>query len=312
MSSIAPTTVGDRAPFQRFAFGFGRASAVLSALALLVAVGMSVPTSWFSFLGRRAGRRTVVRRAQPSAPVRLAMAGVDVVTPLVATDLDPRSTLANPPADAPLVTWWSGSAEPGAAQGQTVLTGHATEAGGALSPIAKLDKGDFVDLLTRQGTMRYEVDSVRTFDPATMERAAHHALQAGRRRRPAGDGLRRGLGRRRLPALGRGHRGAARRAHQLSPPWGEIPAPGSGTGHTCPQQTPRPTPRPRSTPRSGPSWTPSSSATGSYRSGIAAEETIQLPPRGDRNIEKAEARERDDIRRGRALRHSHRRKGKAS
>ena len=44
--------------------------------------------------------------------------------------------------------------------------GHATEAGGALTRIAKLDKGDFVDLLTRQGTMRYEVDSVRTFDPA--------------------------------------------------------------------------------------------------------------------------------------------------
>ena len=171
MSSIATTTAGDRAPFQQFAIGFGRASAVLSTLALLVAVGMSVPSSWFSF-GADEAAAPAYGEIKPAEPVRLSVAGVDVVSPLVATDLDPRSTLADPPADAPLVTWWSDSAKPGAEQGQTVLTGHATEAGGALSPIAKLDKGDFVDLLTRQGTMRYEVDSVRTFDPATMKRAS--------------------------------------------------------------------------------------------------------------------------------------------
>lgn len=37
-------------------------------------------------------------------------------------------------------------------------------------------------------------------------------------------------------------------------------------------------------------------------SGIAAEEQIQLPPRDDRNIEKAEAKEAEDVRRGRELR----------
>lgn len=46
------------------------------------------------------------------------------------------------------------------------------------------------------------------------------------------------------------------------------------------------------------------------QSGIAAEETIQLPPRDDRNLEKAEAKEQDDTRRGRALRRSHRPRGK--
>ena len=171
MSSLATSPVGGRASFQRFAAGFGRASAVLSALGLLVAVGMSVPSSWFDFGGEEAPP-TSYSALEPSAPVRLAVAGVDLVTPLVSSDLDPRAALADPPADAPLVTWWSGSAKPGAAHGQTVLTGHATEAGGALSSIAKLDKGDFVDLLTKQGTMRYEVESVRAFDPATLERAS--------------------------------------------------------------------------------------------------------------------------------------------
>jgi Sortase domain len=170
VSSIATAAVGGRAPFQRFADGFGRTSAVLSALALLVAVGMSVPSSWFAF-GGHDHAAPAYSQLEPSAPVRLAVAGVDLVTPLIAADVDPRTALADPPADAPLVSWWSGSAKPGAEHGQTVLTGHATEAGGALGSIDKLDKGDFVDLLTRQGTMRYEVDSVRTFDPAAMERA---------------------------------------------------------------------------------------------------------------------------------------------
>jgi membrane protein len=45
------------------------------------------------------------------------------------------------------------------------------------------------------------------------------------------------------------------------------------------------------------------------QSGIAAEESIQLPPRDDRNLEKADAKQQDDIRRGRELRrraHRHR------
>jgi hypothetical protein len=169
VSSIAASP----APFQRFAAGFGRVSVVLSAIALLVAVGLSVPASWFAFGGHDRAAASSYAELEPAEPVRLAVAGVDLVTPLVASDLDPRSTLANPPADAPLVTWWSGSAKPGAEHGQTVLTGHATDGGsGALTPISKLDKGDFIDLLTKQGTMRYQVSTVRTYDPATMARAA--------------------------------------------------------------------------------------------------------------------------------------------
>jgi membrane protein len=42
------------------------------------------------------------------------------------------------------------------------------------------------------------------------------------------------------------------------------------------------------------------------QSGIAAEETLQLPPRDTRKLEKAARKEADDIRRGRALRGRHR------
>jgi len=172
VSSIA-TSPG--APFQRFATGFGRFSAVLSALGLLVAVALSVPTAWFD-LGGSANEPTTASdytTMTAAAPVRLAvggLSGVQLVAPLVSSSMDPRHALLAPPDDAPLVSWWSGSAKAGAPHGQTILLGHAGRTGGGLTDISELGKGDFVELLTKEGTMRYEVSSVRTFDPATLDR----------------------------------------------------------------------------------------------------------------------------------------------
>jgi len=173
VSSIA-TPVG-RAPFQRFATGFARFSVVLSALGLLVAVALSLPSSWFAFGGGGSDRadQPAYTDLTPAAPVRLAvggLSGVQLVAPLVSTGLEPRQALEAPPDDAPLIGWWDGSAKAGAPHGQTILLAHASAAGGGLTQIAELGKGDFVELLTKEGTMRYEVSSVRTFDPATLER----------------------------------------------------------------------------------------------------------------------------------------------
>jgi hypothetical protein len=171
VSSIA-TPVG-RAPVQRFATGFGRFSAVLSAFGLLVAVALSLPSSWFEFGGGDSAVQPAYTHLTPAAPTRLAvggLSGVQLVAPLVSTGLEPRQALKMPPDDAPLVGWWDASAEAGAAHGQTILLAHASDAGGGLTQIAELGRGDFVELLTNQGTMRYEVSSVRTFDPATLAR----------------------------------------------------------------------------------------------------------------------------------------------
>jgi hypothetical protein len=172
VSSIA-TSPG--APFQRFASGFGRFSAVLSAIGLLVAVAISLPASWFDFGGgsHDAPARTQYTDLTPAAPVRLAVAGlsgVQLVAPLVSTDVAPRDALLAPPDDAPLVSWWSGGAKAGAPHGQTILIAHAGANGGGLSQIGDLGAGDFVELLTKQGTMRYEVSTVRTVEPQRMQR----------------------------------------------------------------------------------------------------------------------------------------------
>jgi sortase family protein len=163
------------APFQRFASGFGRFSAFVSALGLVAAVALSLPSSWLPLGGgsdEPAAGATYVDMT-PAAPVRLAVAGLSgaqLVAPLVDSDVDPRRALATPPDDAPLVSWWGGSAKAGAPHGQTILLGHAGPTGGGLTQLADLGHGDFVDLLTRKGTMRYEISSVRTFDPATLDR----------------------------------------------------------------------------------------------------------------------------------------------
>lgn len=173
MSSIA-TQVGP-APFQRFATGFARFSAVLSALGLLVAVALSLPSSWFELGGGGSDRTAepAYTDLAPAAPVRLAvggLSGVQLVAPLVSTGVEPRQALKAPPDDAPLVGWWDASAKAGAPHGQTILLAHASAAGGGLTQIAELGRGDFVELLTNEGTMRYEVGSVRTFDAATLDR----------------------------------------------------------------------------------------------------------------------------------------------
>lgn len=172
MSSIAGDR-GDR-PLVRFASGFGRFSVVLSVLGLLLAVGLSLPSAWFDRLGGEPGGPAYTDLT-PAEPVRLAvggLSGVELVVPLVSSGIEPREALLNPPDDAPLVSWWSDSAKAGATKGQTILVGHADATGGALTALADLAKGDLVDLLTEQGTMRYQVSSVRTFDPETLERVA--------------------------------------------------------------------------------------------------------------------------------------------
>jgi hypothetical protein len=172
VSSLATSPADDRPSFQRFASGFGRTSAVLSVIGLLLAVGLSVPTSWFDLGGREQAAAPSYTDLQPADPVRLGVTALDLAAPLVASDLGPREALVRPPIDAPLVTWWNGSARPGATTGQTILLGHATGTAGGLTALTELGKGAVVDLLTRQGTIRYEVATVRTFDPAQLERSA--------------------------------------------------------------------------------------------------------------------------------------------
>ena len=96
--------------------------------------------------------------ARPGDPIRLHMPSIRVTAPIVPIQLSGDGVL-DPPRDAEEVGWWDGSAQPGAAQGQTVITGHTVHTGGgSMNRLVNLKPGQKVDVVTSKGTMRYEVE----------------------------------------------------------------------------------------------------------------------------------------------------------
>lgn len=104
---------------------------------------------------------------QPGLPQRLVIPklGVDsVVVPITA----PGGVLT-PPGDAQQLGWWSDGAEPGAAEGSALVTGHTLSRGGAaLQDLESLKPGDRISVSTSNGRIVYRVGSVLTFSKGSV------------------------------------------------------------------------------------------------------------------------------------------------
>lgn len=99
----------------------------------------------------------------PSSPVRLVIPALGLHAPIVPVTV--VDSVLDPPRDPMLVGWWKASAEPGRRQGQTVITGHTVHTGGgAMDRIDTLKPGQRVEVITREGTMRYAVTRVSILD----------------------------------------------------------------------------------------------------------------------------------------------------
>lgn len=103
----------------------------------------------------------------PGLPERLVIPrlGVDsAVVPITA----PGGVLT-PPGDAQQVGWWSDGAQPGAAQGSALVTGHTLSRGGAaLQDLETLTPGDRITVRTGQGRIVYRVQGVQTFSKGSV------------------------------------------------------------------------------------------------------------------------------------------------
>jgi Sortase domain len=152
----------------RAASRFGRLAAVLSSAGLAVAVGITASAAMFT----AEPEDETDLRVEVAAPVRLMLPSLEVEVPVVEADVPPYDARLVPPDDAPLVSWWPESALVGADTGQTVLTGHSEDAEGALARTDELRVGEGVALVTANGTLLYEVRSVRTMGA---QRFARHA-----------------------------------------------------------------------------------------------------------------------------------------
>jgi LPXTG-site transpeptidase (sortase) family protein len=63
-----------------------------------------------------------------------------------------------------MVGWWSDGAQPGAAKGSAVITGHTVHnGGGAFDNLDRLTAGDAVRVTTERGTIDYVVSSVTIY-----------------------------------------------------------------------------------------------------------------------------------------------------
>ncbi len=97
----------------------------------------------------------------PGQPLRLVVKSKKINAPVVPIQVSSDAVL-DPPADPEQVGWWDASARPGAARGQTVITGHTVHTGGgAMDRVVELRRGDVVEVVTRKGRMRYRVDGHR-------------------------------------------------------------------------------------------------------------------------------------------------------
>ena len=108
----------------------------------------------------------------PAAPVRLSVPSLDIRAPVNAIEVGDDRVL-DPPADVLDVGWWDASALPGQATGSTVIAGHTVNTGGgSLDRLADVRRGAVVDVLTRNGVMRYEVRRTKIYDKEQLARNA--------------------------------------------------------------------------------------------------------------------------------------------
>jgi LPXTG-site transpeptidase (sortase) family protein len=106
---------------------------------------------------------------------RLFVPEVDIAAPVVPIQLQEDGVL-DPPTAVSAVGWWDGSADAGAGEGQTVMTGHTVRGGGGvMDDLEELEEGDLVHVTDRDGRVDYEVTDVVTWTKAEL---AANAVEA--------------------------------------------------------------------------------------------------------------------------------------
>jgi LPXTG-site transpeptidase (sortase) family protein len=114
-----------------------------------------------------------VARVAPARgePVRLVVPRLGVDAPVIG--IGTVDGVLVPPDDPATLGWWAAGAEPGAARGGALITGHTVHTGGgAFDDLGTLRPGDRVKVNTLDGVIRYFVTDVRTYRKASL---AQHA-----------------------------------------------------------------------------------------------------------------------------------------
>jgi len=99
---------------------------------------------------------------RPGNPVKVSVPSLGISARVLG--IHARGGTLIPPSNPRLVGWWSDGAQPGAANGSAIITGHTVhDGGGAFDDLDELTAGDAVTVTTGRGTLNYVVSSVTTY-----------------------------------------------------------------------------------------------------------------------------------------------------
>jgi LPXTG-site transpeptidase (sortase) family protein len=115
---------------------------------------------------------------RPGRPTSIGIPQLGVTAPVVS--IKAVHAALTPPSDASTVGWWSGGAQPGAARGSAIITGHTVHnGGGAFDDLDQLVPGAVVQVATVRGPLRYKVMTVTTYRKATLAKRAAQVFDQG-------------------------------------------------------------------------------------------------------------------------------------
>jgi LPXTG-site transpeptidase (sortase) family protein len=150
----------------------GGIAPLLLVAAVLVVVGLVLPSGNAAGNGRRERTRPVVALAAIGAPDRLVVPSVGIDAPVTSIETSADGVLT-PPADVDTAGWWQRSAEPGARRGQVLVTGHTVHDGdGSMDAMGGVTAGDRVRLRSGGQMALYRATDVAVYSRAEVAEQA--------------------------------------------------------------------------------------------------------------------------------------------
>jgi sortase (surface protein transpeptidase) len=150
----------------------GGIAPLLVVAAVLVVVGLVLPSSDAAGKGRHERARPAVALAAIGAPDRLVVPSVGIDAPVTPIETSTDGVLT-PPADVDTAGWWQRSAEPGARRGQVLVTGHTVQDGdGSMDAMGGVTAGDRIRLRSGGQTALYRATAVAEYSKAEVAEQA--------------------------------------------------------------------------------------------------------------------------------------------
>ncbi|MFL6158008.1 MAG: class F sortase [Marmoricola sp.] len=120
--------------------------------------------------------------ARPATPELLIVPSIDLKAPVIPIDADADHVL-HPPADVHEVGWWRGSARPGSAHGQTLITGHTVHTGGGvMNRLGDLHPGAMIKVKTKLGVLEYRATKIFVYTKPELAKHANELFGQKRER----------------------------------------------------------------------------------------------------------------------------------